>query len=357
MPAGWPVTPACVQNGAVTRNHLALAMAALVILACACSESGGPSGSPAPLAVTVTAGSTASPAPSGPPPESPSETKRPGAHVSLEWLDGDGVVPDLPFPFAPAVPDPSLAGEIQRALLGVEGDVSVVVHNLADGRWAAYNESQVYYAASTYKMSLLYEAYRQVEAGERALSDVLTLEEKYAEYDLGTLDYLGLHAGDTLTLQDALRAMIVVSDTPTAVLLQDTLGAARVDETLRFLGLMDTEFNNQDLPATAADMARLLEAIAAGEGVGDASRLAMLSLLMQEEITGGVVSAVPPGTPVAHKSGNLGTYNHDIALVWGPAGPYVIAVMTDTDLGWDPVLAVASAVWRYFEENRGSFSQ
>ncbi len=332
-------------------------MVAALVFVCACSESGGPPGSPAPVAVTVTAGSTATAGPTESPVAAPGETPRPGAHVSLEWLDGDGIVPDLPFPFAPAVADSSLAAEIQAALVGVDGEVSVVVHNLADGRWAAYNESRVYYAASTYKMSLLYEAYRQVEAGERALSDVLTLDEKYVEYDLGTLDYLGLQAGDTLTLEDALRAMIVVSDTPTAVLLQDTLGAARVDETLHTLGLTDTEFNNHDLPATATDMARLMEAIAAGEGVGDGSRLAMLSLLMQEEITGGIVSAVPPGTPIAHKSGNLGTYNHDIALVWGPAGPYVIAVMTDTELGWDPVVAVASAVWRYFDESRGSSSQ
>lgn len=326
---------------------------AVLVFACACSGSSRPSGSPAPVAVTVTAGSAAQPEAAQPPAAPSTEPSRPPARVSLEWLDGDGVVPDLPFPFAVPVGDAGLAAAIEGALAAVDGDVSVVVHNLADGRWAAYNEAHVYYAASTYKMSLLFEAYRQVDAGERALSDLLTLDEKYAEYDLGTLDYLGLHAGDTLTLEDALRAMIVVSDTPTAVLLQDTLGAARVDATLRSLGLTGTEFDNRDLPATAADMARLLEAIAAGEGVGESSRLAMLSLLMQEEVAGGVLSAVPPGTPVAHKTGNLGTNNHDIALVWGPAGPYIIAVMTDTGLGWDPVVAVASATWQYFDQNRG----
>jgi beta-lactamase class A len=77
----------------------------------------------------------------------------------------------------------------------------------------------------------------------------------------------------------------------------------------------------------------------------------MLSLLVQEEIGGGVVASAPEGTVVAHKTGNFSSANHDIALVWGPAGPYVIAVLTDTLEGWDPVVAVSSAVWQYFVEN------
>ena len=48
----------------------------------------------------------------------------------------------------------------------------------------------------------------------------LTLEKKYAEQDLGTLDSLGLIEGDMVTVADAVRAMIVVSDTPTAVLMK-----------------------------------------------------------------------------------------------------------------------------------------
>lgn len=329
----------------------ALGVIALVCVGpAACSEGQGPltvSVTPPPLA-TVIAGRPI--APTGAP-TSHEDADHTPSRVSLDWLDGDGPVPDLPSPFAAPQQDAELRAVIDEALVGVKGSVSVVVHNLLDGRSAALNENRVYYAASTYKMALLYEAYRQVESGERDLDDLLTLEQKYVEYDLDTLDLLGLHSGDQLTLGDALRAMIIVSDTPTAVLVQDTLGADRVDATLRALGLTKTEFNNRDLPATAQDMARLLEAIAAGEGVSGQSRLAMLSLLTQEQITGGIVSGIPKGAPVAHKTGNLGSANHDVALVWGPAGPYIIAVMTDTLAGWDPVVAVSAAVWRYFAEN------
>ena len=40
-----------------------------------------------------------------------------------------------------------------------------------------------------------------------------------------------------VTVHDAVRAMTIASDTPTAVLMQDTLNAARVDQTLASLGI------------------------------------------------------------------------------------------------------------------------
>lgn len=280
-------------------------------------------------------------------PPMPAPTREP-VLVSLSWLGHDVQVPGLPAVFAPASPDPALQAAVEQTIAGAQGSVSVVVHNLADGRGAAVDGSHVYYAASTYKMAVLYEAFRQIDSGEQDLSRVLTLEQKYADDDLGTMESLGLHPGDTLTMADALRAMIVVSDTPTAALLQDTVGPARIDETLRGLGINDTSFNEHDLPATAHDMARLLEAIAAGEGVSESSREAMMALLLQEEIADGVLSGVPDGTAVAHKTGSYGDATHDIALVWGPAGPYIIAVMTDQQGNWGVISAVSSAVWQYF---------
>ncbi len=326
-----------------------LAGAALTLLALGCAEverKDGPvtlAGSPSPAAE---AGATVAPTEDAPSTPTPTPVL-----VSLDWLATNIEVPYLPSPFAAPSPDPGLQAIVESAVAGDEGSVSVVVHNLADGRYAAVDEAHVYYAASTYKLAVLFEAFRQVESGEQDFAKVLTLEHKYVENDLGTLEFLGLHEGDTLTLADALRAMIVVSDTPTAVLLQDTLGPERIDAMLESLGITETRFNNRDLPATARDMARLLEAVAAGEGVSGDSRLAMLSLLLQEEYSDGVISGVPEGTAVAHKTGSFYDATHDIALVWGPAGPYIIAVMTDAPDDWSRSAAVSAAVWQYFAEH------
>jgi len=336
---------------------LAASFSCVVALAIAFGCGGGDSTSPqvlvggpaSPTASPRALAASATPVPVTPTP-APTPTRTP-AIVSLSWLAGDQNVQPLPVPFAAPVADAGLQAAVQSALAGREGSYSVVVQNLASGRYAALNEGKVYYGASLYKLELLLEAYRQRDAGELDFARLLTLERKYVEQNLGTLESLGLAENDQVSVADAIRAMIVVSDTPTAVLMHDVLGPLRVDATLQSLGITDTESANRELPATARDMARLLAAVAAGEGVSDASRLEMLSLLSREWFRGGVPAGLPEGTALADKTGSYANATHDVALVWGPAGPYIIAVLTDRSYDWEPIREVSRAVWEYFAAN------
>jgi beta-lactamase class A len=276
----------------------------------------------------------------------PTPPPRPPMVVSLAWLDGAPAVPDLPSPFAAPAADAGLKAAIEGALAGREGSYSVVVRNLADGRYAELNADQVYYAASLYKLEVLLEAYRQRDASELDFTRLLTVEKKYIELDLKTLELLEILENDQVTVHDAVRAMTIVSDTPTASLLQDTVNPVRVDQTLASLGLTATENANRDLPTTARDMARLLTAI-----TSESSRTEMLSLLLQEGFRSGIVAGVPPDTPVAHKTGSYSDATHDVALVWGPTGPYIIAVLTNRSYDWEPIREVSRAVWDYLVAN------
>jgi beta-lactamase class A len=257
----------------------------------------------------------------------------------------------MPSPFAARSPDAGLQAAIEGALAGREGSYSVVVHNLANGRYAEVNADQVYYAASLYKLEVLIEAYRQRDAGQLDFGQLLTVEKKYIDLDLNTIELLEILENDQITVHDAARAMTIISDTPTASLLQDTVNPVSVDSTLASLGLTSTENANRDLPTTARDMARLLTAVAAGEGVSEASRIEMLSLLLQEGFRSGVVAGVPGGTPVAHKTGSFSDATHDVGLVWGPNGAYIIAVLTDRSYDWNAIVSVSRAVWDYFGAN------
>lgn len=329
----------------------ALAAAGALLAACRGSQPPLPTPTPPPAVQTPspTPDPTPTPLPPTPTPPAPTPTPEGGDLVSLEWLTWNVPVLDLPAQFAPPVPDPQLEALISEVLQGYEGRFSAVVHHLGDGRYAVHNGEESYYAASLYKLGLLLEAYRQRDAGEISFDQVLTLEKEYVKDDVGgTLELLGLKEGDLITLRDALRAMIVISDTPTAIMVQDVVTPARVDATLRSLGIQDTSFNNRDLPITAPDATRLLEAIAAGEGVSQESRREMLSLLLQEAIREGIPAGVPAGTPVAHKTGNWYDATHDVALVWGPSGPYVIAVLTDRPWEWEPIVELSRAVYGYF---------
>jgi beta-lactamase class A len=271
--------------------------------------------------------------------------------VSLDWLGGSVSVPGLPSGVAAPSPDAGLQAAVNSSLAAFPGRASVVVHNLADGSYAATNESEVYYAASTFKAAVLLEAYRQRDAGTLDFAKTVAVEEKFVMDDLGTLEYLGIKVNDQVSIADAVRGMIVVSDTPLASLVIEQVGSNNVDAALRSVGASTMTVNDRGLPATALDLSQLMIAIAAGQGVSAASRDEMLSLLSQEWFREGIVAGIPAGTPVAHKSGNFAGATHDTAVVWGPDGPYVITVLTDGSGAWSPIAAVSAAVWQYFESS------
>lgn len=269
--------------------------------------------------------------------------------VSLDWLGGTLAIPTPAG--APAVlsPSGSLQSAIEAALAPFDAEASVVVQDVAHGTYASVDESRSWYAASTFKAAILLTAYQQRDAGTLDFNKIMTLEPKYAENDLGTLEYLGVRPNDQITIGDAIKAMIIVSDTSMAALIQDQAGGNNVDATLRSIGATTMTVNSHDLPTTASDLAALMIAILEGRGVSEGSRREMLSLLGQEWFGSGIVAGIPPGTSYAHKSGSFVAATHDAGIVWAPNGPYVIVVMTDGSAGWEPIAAISAAVWDHFD--------
>ncbi|HEY5638721.1 MAG TPA: serine hydrolase [Dehalococcoidia bacterium] len=335
------------------RPPFALALILTVPLALAACNGGGepvPTGPAATPFVIIGTPGASSPSPTtAAASESPGATPGGGGElISLDWLAGSAAFPSVPSPFAPRSADPDLLAAIEGALAGTDGEFSVIVHNLADGRYAAINPNATYYAASLFKAPVLLETYQQRDLGLIDFGTELTVDEEVVLYDLGTLEYLGIEEGDKVLLGDAVEAMIVVSDTALANLVLGEVGSANVDATLREIGATVTSVSTRDLPATAADMYAVISAIAGGEGVSEASRQEMLSLMAQEWFQSGIVAGIPAGTPFAHKTGSFTGATHDVAVVDGPAGPYIIVVLSDLSYRWEPIAAISAAVWQYF---------
>jgi beta-lactamase class A len=241
--------------------------------------------------------------------------------------------------------DPELLAAIQRELGSEVEDYSVVVRRLTDGRGAALNPDREYYAASLFKLALLYEAERQRGAGLLDFDSGLEVTAAAVDEDLGTIDSLGVGIGDTLPVREAVRAMITRSDNTSAVLMLYRLGPGTVDGTLRGLGLTGTSVNTEELPTTAADMALLMEAVVRGTGLNAAARTEMRSLLLAQETRSGIPRSLPAGVHVGNKTGTWPGATHDVAFVEAPAGTYVIAILSDHSWDWDPIARVSRAVY------------
>ncbi len=339
---------------------LPLICAGLLVLAAALAACGPPAPMPR---IERLATVSQTPRPDGPPPSGrltmpPSVTAR------------DGVIPpvdDRPTPPAPArvappdrvatavpAPPPAARDDIGmedslREILGTQSEqVSVVARRLNDGATVRWNADRVHYAASLYKLEVLYEAYRQRRLGALDFDRRLTLQGRYVDEDLGTAGRLPLDADGSLSVEDAVRAMVTYSDNSSAALLLDLLGHRNIDTTMAALGLTASSVNSTELPTTAADMARIMEVIARGEGLDLSSAAQMTALLLLQENRWGIPRGVPAGVPVGNKWGGWNGSLHDVAVVTAPGGTYVLAVLTEGVGNWDLITRVSRAVYNHW---------
>jgi beta-lactamase class A len=80
---------------------------------------------------------------------------------------------------------------------------------------------------------------------------------------------------------------------------------------------------------TAGDLATLLVAIENGQVLSPQSSALMRDILLAQEFNEKIPAGLPPGTRVAHKTGEITAVSHDAAIVY-PTGrkPYVLVVLT-----------------------------
>ena len=271
------------------------------------------------------------------------------AHVSVavSALGGARGSADMVVPREPvdAVSDAEILAPIEAALGTDTEHYSVVVRRLRDGRGATLNPHRQFYAASLFKLALLYETQRKRSAGLLDFDLAVPVTARDVEEDLGTFDQLGIAVGDSLPVRNLVQAMVTHSDNTSAVLLLYLLGPAAVDRTLLALGLQATSVNTRDLPTTAADMALLMEMIVRGVGVEPAWREEMLSLLSRQETRAGIPRLLPADVRVGNKTGTWPGATHDVAFVEAPAGTYVLAVLSDRSWEWDAIARISRALY------------
>src|SRR5579884_887216 len=153
-----------------------------------------------------------------------------------------------PLEIGGLIEDAALAALVQQHLAPLRGVFGVAIKDLDSGRGVLINADRMLPAASLFKLAVMYEVFRQHDAGQLQLTERLTLSAHYAQYDLGTLD---LPVGSVLSIQDALERMITRSDNSTANLLLDRVGVANVNATMRALGLEATRIAREQLTTCA----------------------------------------------------------------------------------------------------------
>jgi beta-lactamase class A len=114
------------------------------------------------------------------------------------------------------------------------GTVGVAARNLASQAGVSVGADDLYPLASCFKVPVMVEVMRQVDAGALRLDDRLTLDE--ADKSPGST-LLHCHAGLQPTIRDLLYLMITLSDNTATDMLWRQVGLGAVNDTMRLLGL------------------------------------------------------------------------------------------------------------------------
>jgi beta-lactamase class A len=228
--------------------------------------------------------------------------------------------------------------------------VAVVVRDPASGLISMQRADLRFHAASTMKIPVLVELAGRVDAGAIGWSDPWQVRNRFVSIMDGSAFRLDpavdsdstLYAkeGTDLPVGELARLMIVRSSNLATNILIERLDPRRVTATARALGADSIEVlrgvedglafrAGRNNTTTARDLATLLLAIADGKTASAESSRRMLGILEQQEFNDGIPAGLPPGTRVAHKTGEITAIFHDAALVYPPDGrPYAIVVLT-----------------------------
>jgi len=235
----------------------------------------------------------------------------------------------LPAPLA------DLQATLSRAAQRAPGRVAMEVKDLGTGFSSSINANEVMPAASTIKIPVMVEVFRQLQQGTFDLNHRVTLTPR--DRDWGSGEIADAPVGSTFAVSELLTQMIAVSDNTAANMLIRLVGRTHINTTMRSLGLRHTRladymrtagWSSRNTRRTSpADMWRLLTDMAQKQLIDEWSSQAMIDILERQEINKLIPEPLPQ-IPIAHKTGSLDDTLNDVGIVYASNGAYVIAVMT-----------------------------
>jgi len=276
-----------------------------------------------------------------------------GTTIGLSfWGLGSQVVSSL-NPAGPGGgrPGAELQARVDRFVAGLPADfgtIGIAVKNLRTGEAAAYNSDQVFEAASLYKLGVMLAIFEAVEAGDLTLDDPIIIP----EWAVNASEWSVYYAGDVVSGWEALEAMVTLSDNPTALVFMQLLGIDRVNRVLQSYGLNDTHMDWSGTTTTPADVLKIFELIETGRAVSPEASRQMRQMLLRQQDKRRIPAGLAPEVPVAHKTGSLPGIAHDAGIIYLPAGPVILVVLTgdlaDYRNGEEAIAEAARLVADYF---------
>lgn len=247
-----------------------------------------------------------------------------------------------PLPLSAQAPE--LRHQLEAEMRGYPGVAGVSVRNLSTGESLSIRGDEPFPTASLIKLPVLVTLLDEVARGRVGLDEPLSMISRDRVGGSGVLRLMD--PGLRLTVRDAASLMIALSDNTATNLLLEKLDVPTVWAKMDSLGLPRTRVfrkvfaptNSSPAPDSAAryglgvttpdEIVRLLALLQAGRAVSPAMDSLALRILRTNQDTGKMVRWLPENVRVAHKSGDIDRARNDCGILYTPAAPLALCVMT-----------------------------
>ncbi len=265
---------------------------------------------------------------------------------------------------------------IENQISNIDGDVAVAFLDLSDEKKNVFiNVDEQFHAASTMKVPVMIELYKQQSEGKLNLNDSILLKNEFKSIVDGSLykmdigedsdDVIYSKIGSMQKMYDLMYGMIILSSNLATNVLIEVVDAKKTTATMRSLGADKIEVLRgvEDIKAyekglsnstTANDLLVILKAIANGTAGTKEDCKAMLTILKDQKWNDMIPKYLPENIEVAHKTGSITGVHHDAAIVYLPNGKsYVLVLLSknlkDFDKGTDQLAKISKSVYDFMK--------
>lgn len=228
--------------------------------------------------------------------------------------------------------------------------IALSVHDLETGHEINIHADESFHPASTIKVHIMMEVFRQAQAGTLSLDEQISIFNLYTSitdrspFSLDVKDdseiSLYERIGETESIRELTRLMIVRSSNLATNILLEKVGTQQVNDFIAELGIQDVSvirgmedkvalamgMNNS---ASARGLTQTMRLIAEGKVVSKEISEEMIEILLGQEFNESIPRLLPKQVRVAHKTGWSDDNHHDTGIVFPEnRKPYAISIMT-----------------------------
>ena len=267
-----------------------------------------------------------------------------------------------------------LKEKITDQISNIEGDVAVAFLDLSNKKnQILINSEEEFHAASTMKVPVMIELYKQQAEGKLSLQDSILLKNEFKSIVDGSLyqmdigedsdDVIYSKIGTKQTLYDLMVPMITLSSNLATNVLIEIVGAENTTASMRNLGAEKIHVLRgvEDIKAyklglsnstTANDLLTIMKAIANGTAGSKEDCAEMIKILKAQHWNDVIPNYLPLEVEVAHKTGSITGVHHDAGIVYLPDGrQYVLVLLSknlkDFDRGTNQLSKISRTVYEY----------